>query len=194
MNSETRLAEEQAIKNNTGLVYMTVNQLRKRGKIYSWEIEDMTQEGLIGLLKAVRSYSQDAGVSFSTFAIKCISNEIMNRLAKMNREKRAEDRNHIAIEQVLVRGNRGGEIHLADVIPSKADVEADALAITEEEIRKIFHTIGQDDWCECLLRNAGGETLEAIGKSRGVTKQCIGMMVKNARSVVRAEVKKRGQG
>ena len=186
MNDEQRLVEE-----NTGLVYMTIAQLYRQGRLYSWEIEDMAQEGRIGLLRAARTYKPDVGVSFSTYATKCIRNEIGTRLEEMSRERRAGNRKHLSIEQVVIRGDRRGEIHLGDVIPSGMDVEAEALGITMEEIHEMLERIGQSEWYECLKRNAEGETLAEIGKSKGVSKQHIGQMVQNARSVVRREVQRR---
>jgi len=112
-------------------------------------------------------------------------------LEEMSRERRAGNRKHLSIEQVVIRGDRRGEIHLGDVIPSGMDVEAEALGITMEEIHEMLERIGQSEWYECLKRNAEGETLAVIGKSKGVSKQYIGQMVQNARSVVRREVQRR---
>lgn len=176
-----------------GLVYMTVSQLYRQGRLYSWEVEDMAQEGMIGLLRAARSYKPDVGVSFSTYATKCIRNEIGSRLDELSREKRAGNRSHASIDQVVAHGDRRGEIHLGDVIPCGMDVEAEALAITMEEIRNLLEQIGQREWYECLLRKTNGETLAEIGKSKGVTKQRIDQMVQNARNVVRREVQRRAK-
>ena len=39
--------------------------------------EDLIQEGMIGLFKAVRDYEKDRDASFSTFADLCISRQIL---------------------------------------------------------------------------------------------------------------------
>lgn len=40
------------------------------------EIEDLNQEGMIGFLSAVKTYSADKGATFETYASKCINNRI----------------------------------------------------------------------------------------------------------------------
>lgn len=49
------------------------------------EREDMMQEGLIGLLKAVRTYDNSSS-SFSTYAFLCIRNSVISAKRKYNRE------------------------------------------------------------------------------------------------------------
>ncbi len=48
-----------------------------RGRV---EYEDLVQEGLIGLLSAIRNYSPQKGASFSTFAYLCVSRRILTAL------------------------------------------------------------------------------------------------------------------
>lgn len=56
--------------------------------IPSSETEDMMQEGLIGLLKATRTFDSSLGVQFSTFAYTCIKNSILSALKRYNRLKK----------------------------------------------------------------------------------------------------------
>lgn len=44
--------------------------------------EDMVQEGLMGLLKAVNSYREDENVKFSTYARVCIKNKVISSMKK----------------------------------------------------------------------------------------------------------------
>ncbi|MEG2003157.1 MAG: sigma-70 family RNA polymerase sigma factor [Clostridia bacterium] len=53
------------------------------------EKDDLAQEGLIGLLKAVRSYD-NASSSFATYASLCIKRSIISTLRKYNRNNRYE--------------------------------------------------------------------------------------------------------
>ncbi len=48
------------------------------------EKEDLLQEGLIGLLKAVRSYEEEKAM-FSTYAVTCIKNSIISALRRYNK-------------------------------------------------------------------------------------------------------------
>ena len=49
--------------------------------------EDLTQEGLIGLFKAIQSYIPDNDASFFTFAELCIKRQIYSAIKASNREK-----------------------------------------------------------------------------------------------------------
>jgi RNA polymerase sigma factor, sigma-70 family len=53
------------------------------------ERDDLFQEGLIGLLKAVRSYDYESS-SFSTYASVCIKRSIISALRKLNRNSQFE--------------------------------------------------------------------------------------------------------
>ncbi|MBQ9531939.1 MAG: sigma-70 family RNA polymerase sigma factor [Eubacterium sp.] len=51
------------------------------------EKEDLVQEGLIGLLAAINSFSSDKGAKFSTYASRCINNSVQTALRKFSRLK-----------------------------------------------------------------------------------------------------------
>ena len=51
------------------------------------EINDIMQEGFIGLEEAIRNFSQDSEASFYTFATLCIDRQILNFLRKINGNK-----------------------------------------------------------------------------------------------------------
>jgi RNA polymerase sporulation-specific sigma factor len=51
------------------------------------ERDDLIQEGMIGLLAAIKSYRKDKGASFKTYAKICIDNSIQSALRKFNRQK-----------------------------------------------------------------------------------------------------------
>lgn len=49
--------------------------------------EDVIQEGMIGLFKAIRGYDEDRDASFRTFAEMCINNQLVSAIKKANRLK-----------------------------------------------------------------------------------------------------------
>ena len=51
------------------------------------EKEDIVQEGLIGLYKAIKSYSGDKQNSFKTFANMCIERQLITAIKTSNRQK-----------------------------------------------------------------------------------------------------------
>lgn len=51
------------------------------------EYDDIIQEGMIGLLAAIKTFNNSKGVQFKTYAQTCINNSIQTALRKFNRKK-----------------------------------------------------------------------------------------------------------
>lgn len=51
------------------------------------ETEDLAQEGMIGLFKAIRDYKEESGAEFATFATICVRNQIRTAIQSSNRKK-----------------------------------------------------------------------------------------------------------
>ncbi len=65
----------------------TVEVIASKYKDSPMEREDLIQEGMIGLLAAIKSYRNDKGASFRTYAKICIDNSIQSSLRKFKRQK-----------------------------------------------------------------------------------------------------------
>ena len=67
-----KTAEDRLVKENMGLVYSAAKRFLNRG----YEFEDLTQVGVIGLIKAIRKFDPGFNVQFSTYAVPMILGEI----------------------------------------------------------------------------------------------------------------------
>ena len=68
------------------------NMVRKKAKsmyILGADNDDLIQEGMIGLFKAVRDYDAGRDASFYTFADLCVSRQMYNAVQASRREKHA---------------------------------------------------------------------------------------------------------
>ena len=65
------------------------------------EKDDLVQEGMIGLLAALRAYQPKRGAAFRTFAGTCIENAIQTALRKFSRRKDVPTDNMIPLEDYL---------------------------------------------------------------------------------------------
>lgn len=70
------------VEENRGLVYKVFNT---RFSKYRYIEEDLIQEGLIALWTACEKFDASRGLAFSTFAVTCIKNAMLNYLAKERR-------------------------------------------------------------------------------------------------------------
>ena len=60
------------------------------------ETEDLIQEGMIGLFKAVRDYNPEKSASFFSFAELCINRQIYSALEASNRKKHSPLNNYVS--------------------------------------------------------------------------------------------------
>lgn len=63
------------------------------------ETDDLIQEGMIGLFKAVRDYQVDRNASFVTFANLCIDRQIYNAIQISNRQKHQPLNSYVSLSE-----------------------------------------------------------------------------------------------
>lgn len=108
---------------------------KEKAKIYyiaGGDNEDVIQEGMIGVFKAIKSYDDDKGASFKTFAQICINRQIINAIKNANRLK------HQPLNQSLPLDGEGeddGEKTVADVIPTNNESNPETLLVLNEIIQ-----------------------------------------------------------
>ena len=72
---------------NSGLIWKAIKDMH----LYAtkdMELDDYYQIGSMGLLRAIDTYDTNKGVQFSTYAVKCIKNEIGQYFQSQERDKR----------------------------------------------------------------------------------------------------------
>ena len=91
--------------------------------------EDLLQEGMIGLLTAMREYTPDGGASFHTYATLCIRRRIISAARAAARQKHAPLNNGIPLEDYL-----SGEERHASLYPGRSAEEQ----VLDREWKKDF--------------------------------------------------------
>lgn len=61
------------------------------------ETEDLAQEGMIGLFKAIRDFEPDRGTAFPTFATLCVRRQIQTAINTSNRKKHTPLNTYVSI-------------------------------------------------------------------------------------------------
>lgn len=64
-----------------------VNSIARKYFLLNGDMDDLVQEGMIGLYKAISTYSADKNASFKTFASICITRKIQTKIKKENTAK-----------------------------------------------------------------------------------------------------------
>lgn len=76
-------AIQELIRRNEGIIFKLAKELVITCE--SLEIEDLYQEGVIGLIKAIERYSPDYESRFSTYVYKCIKGSMLNAMKHQDR-------------------------------------------------------------------------------------------------------------
>lgn len=82
------------------------------------EADDLISVGSMGLIKAIKTFQLNHGTQFSTYAAKCIENEIL-MLLRVNKKHK----NTISIEDALGTDSEDNELAVIDVMFESDDVE-----------------------------------------------------------------------
>ena len=96
IKSGDKLALEFLIDKYKDLVNMKVSKFFMIGA----EKEDIVQEGLIGLFKAVKNYNPDKQNSFKTFANLCIERQLITAIKSSNRQKHMPLNSYLSLNGV----------------------------------------------------------------------------------------------
>lgn len=125
-------AKDKLINHNLRLVAHIVKKYSG-----SAEADDLISVGSIGLIKAINSFEYDKGTQLSTYAARCIENEIL-MLLRLNKKHK----NVYSLEESLGQDKDGNDIELKDVIQS---TEEDVFSMVENNIitEKIIKIINE---------------------------------------------------
>lgn len=94
--------------------------------------EDLIQEGMLGLIKAIREYKPEQGVLFRTFAEVCVRNRILSAVRAAARDKHTPLNHSVSIENPLFDESSG--YFSPDALDRGSDPEA--LVISREEFQE----------------------------------------------------------
>ena len=117
------------------------NLVRKKAKsmyILGADNDDLIQEGMIGLFKAVRDYDPGRDASFYTFADLCISRQMYNAVQASRREKHTPLNTYISLNADMTEtGSDGNSTELVNVIASAVETNPEQLMIDRENVADI---------------------------------------------------------
>lgn len=106
--------------------------------------EDLIQEGMIGLFKAIRDFDSGRDASFYTFADLCISRQIYTAVKASGRQKHMPLNTYISLYSNMSdrEGENGqNEISLLNAISSKDEQNPEELLIDRENVEDIERVI-----------------------------------------------------
>ena len=179
--SET--AEEILIEKYKGLV-------RAKAKAYfiaGAEAEDVVQEGMIGLMKAVRSFDANREASFKTYAGTCINNQILKAIRKAEREKNQPLNDAISLDNHL--GEKDENLTIGDIIKGSMFDEPEEKVIYEDTLERlgnISRQIFSPFESKVLKAKIAGKTYQEIAEELGKSPKTIDNALQRIRKKIMA--------
>jgi len=98
--------------------------------------EDLIQEGMMGLLKAIWNFRPDREVQFSTFANLCIERQIQTAISSANRQKHLPLNNSVSIYAAV--SEEEPQHRILDRLAAKKSVEPGVELIKAEELEQLI--------------------------------------------------------
>jgi RNA polymerase sporulation-specific sigma factor len=104
--------------------------------------EDLVQEGLIGLYKAVRDFRADKETSFRSFAELCVTRQIITAIKTATRFKHSPLNTYVSFSHTPAGQESDGECTLGDALPGPGVNDPSVCVISTEELQSLVFTLG----------------------------------------------------
>lgn len=102
---------------NKALIYFIINKMGLQ-----YDLEELYEAGELALIKASKTFNEDKGCKFSTFAAKCIQREISKHIQYRGCQKRKKDYMLISLDEEKCDNST-----LLEIIDSGVNLEEDIL-------------------------------------------------------------------
>ena len=111
------------------------SMVRKKARamyLLGGENEDLIQEGMIGLIKAVRDYDESQGASFSSLAELCVSRQMYSAIEASKRKKHLPLNTYVSLYEESEVEKDGRTMPLIDTIEPEQENDPEALYFGKE--------------------------------------------------------------
>ncbi len=128
--------------------------------------DDLIQEGLLGLYKAIRDYRSDRESSFRNFAELCITRQIITAVKTASRNKHAPLNQYVSFAQTPA-GASDSETTLEEVLPGPGSEDPSERVIASEELQSLVSCLSSvlsELESHVLALYLDGYSYEAIGE------------------------------
>ncbi len=172
-------ARDLLVIENIGLVYSVAKRFFNRG----YEVEDITQIGTIGLIKAIDKFDLEQPVMFSTYAVPMISGEIKrfirdDGIIKISRTIKENSQKLKNASRVLVQ-TLGREATIEELSAETGIPKEDIVVAMEAtvEVESIYRTVYQGDGSDVFLVDKLAASKESSDSEKLVNKLMLEQLI-----------------
>ena len=122
------------------------NLVRSKAKsmfILGADSEDLIQEGMIGLFKAVRDYDMGRDASFGTFAELCINRQMYTAVQASRRQKHFPLNTYVPLYGENSGDDREG-LNLAEFLADRSELNPEEMFLDKERVAYLEKTIEEE--------------------------------------------------
>ena len=166
-----------------------VKRLAKAYYIVGADREDLVQEGMIGLYKAVVDYRSDMGARFRSFAHLCMVRQITDAVRASLREKQKPLNQAVSLDQVIPDED-GVERSMIDLLPDETSLSPEERAVSQSAEKELLNMIeGRLSKMEhkVLLLYLKDPDYQAIAKELGMSPKAVDNAIQRIRRKVREQ-------
>ena len=181
-------AKNKLINHNLRLVAHIVKKYSGAG-----EADDLISVGTIGLIKAINTFEYGKNTQLSTYAARCIENEIL-MLIRMGKKHKAV----LSLQEYLGEDKDGNEIELMDVIPGIEDEVEETVEqnILTEKIYKLIKDVLSKREYEILVMRYGiggtpALTQREVAQKLGISRSYISRLETKALEIIKEKIKEK---
>lgn len=139
-----KLAREGDIKAQELLIKRYKNFVKSKARAYfliGADREDIVQEGMIGLFKAMRDYQPGKMTSFKSFAELCIKRQIITAIKTATRQKHIPLNSYVSLNKPIF--DEESDRTLYDMMTNSRELNPEHLIIKKEELTMIEEKMGE---------------------------------------------------
>jgi len=162
--------------------------------IVGGDIEDLVQEGMIGLYKAIKGYNGHKETSFKTFALLCIKHQIQTAIKRANTNKNKPLSSAVSL-QSFTSGNSNETLDflpmelVLDTTPAEKIIDKENYQNLKKEIKKILSPLEYD----VLKFYLQGFSYKEIAKNLNITEKSIDNSLSRIKTKLRAKLTKKSK-
>ena len=180
-------ARDKLIEHNLRLVA----HIAKRYSNSEQELEDLISIGIVGLIKAIDSFSAEKGFKISTYASNCVENEILMHIRATKKIK-----SEVSMNTIIGTDKDGNDMELVDTLDSESKDAIDTIynKIMSEQVIKFINSklTKREKYIMCSRYGLNGhiqKTQQQIADELGISRSYVSRIETKVQNKLKKYVK-----
>ena len=182
-------ARERLVKRYYGFVRMKASSYFLVGGDH----DDLIQEGLVGLYKAIRDYRTDRESSFRNFAELCITRQIITAVKTSTRNKHKPLNGYVSFSRTPATAMEG-EPTLEEILPGPSTLDPASKVISSQELEALVSCLAStlsELESRALALYLDGRSYEEIGERVGCSPKAVDNALQRVKRKVQVHLRER---